>query len=240
MYLKIMKKILLYFSILFFFSSCRKDGPLYDGTCSGDCITVTGKLTVQQTGIGLEGADLKFYFERNSSGLGGNPKTDFLGVIKTELDGFYLFKISRKDFISQNGRLIIKTDLPNYVNRKINSDDEIERINLFPSTDTTVTLNLSLWNASPLRIRVRTGNSTSFDQFYFTQIFGSAISYNNSVRGRRNFDTTFFKLTASDVRTFINWKTGSLGLNSGSTILSGSDSIILVSGSSGDIFIQLP
>ena len=131
-----MKKIPLFFSILFFISSCRKDGPLYDGTCSGDCITITGKLTVQQTGIGLGGADLKFYFERNSSGIGGNPKTDFLGVIKTESDGVYIFKIPRNNFINQNGglfssengRLIIKTDLPNYVNRKINADDEIERI----------------------------------------------------------------------------------------------------------------
>ena len=236
-----MKKILLHFFILLiFFSSCRKKGQLYDGNCNGECLTIRGKLVVEQTGSGLANTELNFYFDRNSTGFGGPGRTDFLGVSQTKPDGTYSFSIPRKDYSGVNGRLVIKSVPPNYVNQNINETDELAIISMYPLPDTIITLNLSIWKASPLRIRVKTGNTTSFDQFYFTQIFRPAVRFNNSVKGRRSFDTTFYRSTASDVTTFIYWKTGSLGLNPGSTILSGSDSIIVATGSSGDISIQLP
>ena len=236
-----MKKLLLpFFTLLISFSSCRKTGQLYDGNCNGECLTITGKLVVEQTGSGIANTELNFYFDRNSSGFGGLGRTDFLGISKTKSDGTYSFSIPRKDYSGVNGRLVVKPVPPNYVNRNINETDELAVISMFPLPDTIITLNLSIWDASPLRIRVKTGNTTSFDQFYFTQEFRPAFRFNNSVNGRRSFDTTFYRFTATNVLTYISWNTRSLGLNTGSTILRGRDSIIVAAGSSGDVFIQLP
>ncbi len=237
-----MKKWAFYFYVVvLFLSSCKKDHNPSDGTCTGDCVNIEGKLIVQQTGIGLVGADLNFYFDKNSSGLGGNPQTIFLGTVKTQLDGNYVFSTPRSDFKSRNGRIVVKTNLLNFVNARINVDDVLKTINLNWRTDTIIPTNLLIWNASPLRIRVKSGTITTFDQFYFNQLFGYAFSNkNSSVTGRRNFDTTFLRLTGSNINTYINWSTQSLNSNTGSTILSGRDSIVVSSGSSGDMLIQLP
>lgn len=240
LYLSVMKSLVKLIFLLLLISGCRKDGPLYDGNCSGDCVILTGKLVVQQTGMGLPGVDLKFNFKGRPTGFGAG-KTDFLGVSQTRADGVYFFSIPKEYFLSagNNGVLVISASPPNYVNAHINEDEYLAGIN-FPLTDSLVTIDLHIWKASPLKVRVKTGSITSFDQFYFTQTFGGAYSFNNTVKGRRSFDTTFNKVTASDIPTYIIWKTRPLGYNSSGAVLSGSDSVIVAAGSSGDVFIQLP
>jgi hypothetical protein len=221
------------------FSSCRKDGPRYGGNCTGDCYTFKGRLIEQQTGNGLSGIEVRFYFDKFSSGLGGNGSTQFLGTSITQADGSYKFSIPKKPYIYSRGRLVIAGSIPGYVNQSVNETDHFTAMNIENITDSVINKELKTWKAAPLKIRVVTVTNTGFDQFYFSQLFGSARSYNNQVYGRRAFDTTFNIQTASGIPTYINWRTGNLYGNTGSVSFAGSDTITVASGSSGLIVIQL-
>jgi hypothetical protein len=212
--------------------ACTKPVGPFDGNCTGDCFTLKGKAVEQQTNAPIEGLVLRYYFDQPSGGLGGPGKINFIGSSVTAPDGSYQFRFPQKEMKGYRGIIRIEGEKEDYVNRKANKDNILSSFRL-DDYDSVSINDLDLWKASPLQIRVVATSNLNFDRFYFTQVFDRALNYNNQIRGNRAFDTTFYLLTGSDIKTYINWATD------GSSAISGRDSIIVAGGTTGFLRINL-
>ena len=227
-----MNRPLIYILIFLLFNSCKKEGPLFDGGCADDCYVLQGKLIEQQTGNGLSDVELGIYYRHSPSSF-SSKKTDWLGKIITKADGTYSFSFPRRTYRGLGGNVVITGVKDRYMHDMIYDENDLAIFKLGVDDDTIVH-NLNLWKASLLKVRVVTTTTTNFNLFYFSHdFFGTSGSINKSIMGNRNFDTTYFIQTASDIKTYINWRT-----EQGIT-LSGRDSIVVPFDSTGSILIQL-
>ena len=216
--------------MLFAIISCKKDRPIYDGNCTGNCFVLQGKVVEQQTQTPLGNIKIGIYFKHPSGGLGSS--TDHLGEITTKLDGSYFFSFPKSAY--SQGLIKFQGGIQGYIN-----DNFQEGINTIASVRTdyiqqdTITTELKLWKSAFLKIHVATSTITNFNSFFFNNTFQGSYFGVYSVPGNRSFDTTFNILTASDIPTYITWSTTQ------GTILRGKDTVIVPSGTVGNLLIQL-
>ncbi|MBC7935105.1 MAG: hypothetical protein H7Y86_07080 [Rhizobacter sp.] len=227
-----MKKLL--FVALFFAGlySCKKDRG-FDGNCTGSCFTFEGRILEKQTGSVLENAGIKFYYKKPPT-LSGGTGRDYLGVATSGSDGSYYFSFPKSSTYYTGGNFIVETSKEGYI-------AGISEVDISYGADSVFSNDRSLWKAAPLTIRVRTVNNTNFDRFYFNQFYGdvSLFNFDPIDKNRQPFDVTYNLQTAADIPTRINWRTTNLNPNTGSTILQGSDTIIVAAGTSGNLLIGL-
>ena len=230
--MKIFLTLLLFMLILI---SCKKDVGS-NGDCTNNCLTFNGRLIEKQSGNGLEGVPIKLFYDYPSA-LFGNKANDYLGTTTTLSDGTYSFSLARSSTYNTGGKIILTGEKEGYID---GAADWLTAWNVSSTTDSVFTRELELWKSAPLNIRVRTVTTSNFDQFYFNHFFGnvSFIDPEPIRKNRQPFDITFRLLTAADIPTRINWTTSNLN-GSGSVILSGSDTIVVASGTTGNLLIEL-
>ncbi len=221
---------ILIITILFITISCKKDKPIYNGTCTGDCRVLQGKVVEQQTGMPLENIMIRIYY-KEASVLFGNGETH-LGDTRTNSEGFYSFAFPKGAY--SDGRIQLRAGISGYINRFFEEGfNTIASLNIEPNQTDTIENELKLWKSAFLKIRVSTSTTTNFTKFYFNNKFPGSHYGVYSVPGNRTFDTTFTILTASDIPTFIVWTTQQ------GSIISGADTVIVPFGTVGNLAIQL-
>ena len=226
-----MRCILFLVTLVFSIVSCRKDGPVYDGNCIGDCLVLQGKVVEQQTQLPLQNFKVGIYYKHPPDLFAGS-RTEHIGEVTTRPDGSYSFAFPKKAYTA--GTIQFRGGIPGYINK--NFEEGVNTITAFKlqnvQSDTLVT-ELKLWRSALLKVRVKTTTITGFNTFFFNNTFHGSYFGTYSVHGNRSFDTTFNILTASDIPTYIVWRTLQ------GPLLQGNDTIVVPSASVGNLLIEL-
>ncbi|MFT3826451.1 MAG: hypothetical protein QM731_21200 [Chitinophagaceae bacterium] len=206
-------------------TACFKDNtiPSYDGTsCAGECYVLAGRITEKQSGNGLAGVELKFYFK--PAGYAIIDNRDYLGVARTGTDGSYSFSFPGKKYRSPQGYFIMQGSKEGYIYFNTGSTEIMTFLLDSTRLNSPVVNNIALYKASTLKINVKTDSITNFNFLTVTYSYGNG-GYGQALNGGAPINQTLTYKTAADMPTFIQWNAYGNGVS-----ISRKDTIVVPSG----------
>ena len=232
-----MKQLTIILLLIFTFTACRKNTPLFDGqSCSGNCYILTGKLLEAQSNSPLSNTQLKFYFRPTGYFLFFDP-TKYLGRVNTASDGSYTFKFDSQDFQNTSGYFRIEGGKRGYIYKYMGEEIEDKELLIFYLDSSKINVlqvnNLVLYKTASLKFKIKASTITSFLFLTVTYSYGPG-GYGVVLNGNRMIDTTVAFKTAADLPTYVSWDAVGNGVN-----INRKDTLVVASGTEQTYQINL-
>lgn len=201
-----MRKLLTYSILAFTFllvNSCFKDkGPLSDGiSCSGKCYVLTGKLIDSAANAGIQGGELRFYFQ-DIEGFFFRPKT-YIGRTVTDASGNYIFRFDGTRFTKSMGYFYAEAYKETMFGYNRDYPNRVARFDLDTSLyNFPYNQNFLLFRPATLQVRVTSSSAPDSKRYSLNFNYGKTRT-GLWLLGSRPIDTTITWKIAGDLRTLV-------------------------------------
>ncbi len=202
--------------------------------CSGQCYLLTGKVTEQQSGAGIAGVELKFYFKPASYNIITNEQ--LLGSAITNSEGVYGFFLNSAKFRSPLGYFRIDGSKDGYI-FKNPGDARNDELLTFRLDSTMINIpvvnNMAFYKSASFTVQVKATAVTNFMFLTIGYDYGTG-GFSSVLTGGKAFNQSFNYKTAANVPTLIQWNATGNGIN-----ISRKDTIVVPSGTGKTYQIEL-